>query len=96
MQFQKDEIIKNLPEHGWSLIKLEIPNREKWGTDTIDEILTVESVWRPIGFRAVISFLVHPMSKPERKKGDEVWAVRVSFGEEGNEILMRKGHWKET
>ncbi len=96
MQFQRYELIKNLPEHGWKLIEIEIPNREHWYRDWADEILTIESFWRPVGFRAVVIFLVDPMSKRERKKGEQVWAIRASSGEEYNDILMRKGHWEET
>lgn len=90
MQFQRDEIIKNLTEHGLKLIEIEIPNREKWTNETVDEILTIESIWRSLGFRAQVIFSVDSVSQPERKKGEQVWAVAVSSGDKSNDFLLKK------
>lgn len=44
-----------------------------------DEIWRLESAWSPVGARAYVTFLVDPQSSTRnRKKGQDVWAVKAS------------------
>jgi len=69
---QRKEIFAALPQTGWRLIERQIPD-EWW----VDELWTLESVWRPQGRRAFLIFLVDPQWDQARRFGEAVWAVAV-------------------
>ena len=73
MQFQRDELLSQLIQHGWRIAGEE-ENLEWWA----DEIWHLESEWSPVGSRAYVTFLVDPQFDGVRKKGEEVWAVMAS------------------
>lgn len=73
MQFQRDELIRQLIQHGWRIASEE-ENLEWWA----DEMWLLESEWSPVGCHAYVTFLVDPQFDGVRKKGEEVWAVMAS------------------
>jgi hypothetical protein len=73
MQTQQAHILEALSEQGWRVIQREIGE-----TGLIDEIWTVESVWRPLGERAYLAFIYDGQAPIQRAKGDNVWAVQIS------------------
>ncbi len=81
MQFQRDELIRQLIQHGWRIASEE-ENLEWWA----DEIWLLESVWSPVGCQAYVTFLVDPQFDGVRKKGEEVWAVMASPSKPINRI----------
>ena len=106
MKAQRDELFHSLPKHGWQVVEVQEFFNVPWVRDWVDELWMIESVWRPSGLRAFVFFLVDPESGRGRRKGQGVWAVRISnefndldvpyFGEEYEDFLIGKGHWKES
>jgi hypothetical protein len=98
MQTQRTELINRLPEHGWRVASEE-ENLEWWA----DEMWVLESLWSPVGGHAYISFLVHPLwDRPNRRKGEAVWAVTASLTKPGSRLSAEEGFtldlgqgWKE-
>ena len=98
MQTQRTELLNWLPEHGWQVAREE-ENLEWWA----DEMWVLESLWSPVGSRAYITFLVHPIwDSPNRRKGEAVWAVTASLTKpvdrlsaEGEFTLDLGQGWKE-
>ena len=97
MQTQRTELLNRFPEHGWRIAGEE-ENIEWWA----DEMWVLESVWSPVGSRAYITLLVDPMVGPNRRKGEEVWAVMASLTKtisrlsaEGEFTLSFGQGWKE-
>lgn len=74
MNAQRNELLAQLPAHGWDVVTTEDAMLEWWA----DEIWLLESSWSPVGARAYVTFLVDPMAPVERKKGQHVWAVMAS------------------
>jgi hypothetical protein len=74
MKAQRVEIESLLAEHGWNIAGVEDQALEWWA----DEIWVLESAWSPVGAQAYVTFLVDPQSPPNRKKGQDVWAVKAS------------------
>lgn len=98
MKAQRDELFYSLPKQGWEVLEVKEFHFVPWVNDTVDEKWTIESIWRPVGFRSFVYFMVDPQTSPSqvRRKGEKVWAIRVSSGEEYNDFVLRKGHWQET
>lgn len=75
MKAQKAEIESRLAKHGWDIVEVEDQALEWWA----DEIWRLESAWSPAGARAYVTFLIDPQSSNRnRKKGQDVWAVKAS------------------
>lgn len=82
MKAQRAEIQSQLGKRGWNIVGVEDQSLEWWA----DEIWRLESAWSPVGARAYVTFLVDPQSSARnRKKGQDVWAVKVS--------PVRPGDW---
>lgn len=106
MQYQKDELLKVLPEHGWKITELDEDSDYLFANAWwLDEVLVAESTWSPVGLRAYIFFEIDPQCNyRERKKGEYVWAVSVSLHLEPQhhqpnsyfDFPAAKGHWKES
>ncbi|MCM3869833.1 MAG: hypothetical protein ND895_03900 [Pyrinomonadaceae bacterium] len=73
MQAQRQELLIQLPEHGWRVANQE-GELEWW----VDEMWQLESLWSPVGSLTYVTFLVNPISDGARKKGEDVWAVMAS------------------
>ena len=71
--FQKDQILSNLPEHGWKLAD-RLAGEGWWA----DEVWFLESVWRPAGFTAFLTYLVDPQWDGPRRPSEGVWAIACS------------------
>ena len=71
---QRAEIAAALPDSGWRLAERQQPAEHWW----IDELWTLEAVWRPQGRRAYLIFLVDPQWEGPRRFGEGVWAVACS------------------
>jgi hypothetical protein len=73
MPTQHRQIEEMLERAGWRVAERHV-GPEWW----LDEVWVLKSVWSPVGTRAFVSFLVHPMVPAPRAKGEGVWAVCVS------------------
>lgn len=83
MEFQKQEIGKELSRHGWQIATIEVLLSDWW----LDEVWTLESTWSKLGTNAFICFLIDPMiADSNRKKGEHVWAVSASREMPGNRL----------
>ncbi len=72
---QRAAIESQLAKHGWNMVDVEDHALEWWA----DEIWLLESAWSPVGAHAYVTFLVDPQSSTRnRKKGQDVWAVKAS------------------
>jgi hypothetical protein len=60
MKAQRDLLFNSLPKHGWEIVEVEEFHGVPWVRDTVDESWIIKSIWRPIGFRAYVTFLVDP------------------------------------
>jgi hypothetical protein len=67
-------MLEMLSEQGWHLVRREVG--QIWYRD---EVWTIESVWRPVGERAYLSFIVDPQAPTDRTQGEDVWAVAISL-----------------
>ncbi len=72
MNTQQRQLEQRLKDEGWHVLLRE-SGPDWWA----DEVWAIESLWRPVGSRLWITFLVDPMSDPYRK-GPSVWAVTVT------------------
>jgi hypothetical protein len=97
LQAQRQELLKQLSEHGWRIATQE-EELEWWA----DEMWRLESLWTPVGAVAYVTFMVDPAVCDDRKKGESVWAVMASSAKplsrqtvEG-EFTVSLGHdWKQ-
>ena len=71
--FQKAEISKALPEHGWELV--DRSDGEEWW---VDEVWVLRSKWSPTAAMAVLTFLVDQLHEGPRRRSEAVWAVACS------------------
>ena len=75
MKAQKAEIQSQLSKRGWNIVEVEDDGLEWWA----DEVWRLESAWSPVGAHAYVTFLIDPQSSARnRKKGQDVWAVKAS------------------
>ena len=104
MSVQRTELLKRIPNQGWSVTSIEDgdfewPELEWWA----DEIWILQSVWSPQGCRVYLTFLVDPQAPIHgRKKGEGVWAVKASLKrprqwmwEEGEAYLTLGQGWQQ-
>lgn len=106
MKAQRDLLFNSLSEHGWKAVEIQEFHNVSWVRDWVDELWIVESIWRPVGFRSYVFFLVGKEPNRGRRKGEGVLEVRVSkefkdafvpeFGEHYEDFPINKGHWKES
>lgn len=90
---QARELAEALERDGWRIVERS-DDLPWWG----DEQWTLESTWSPVGFGAVITFLVDPQHADPRPKGEGVWSVRASTGraEESEGLTVQIRHrWAE-
>ena len=74
MESQKRQLEAAILENGWRVAEREAINMEWWA----DEIWTIESVWRPVGFKVFVTFLVDPAHSGLRRPGEGVLAISCS------------------
>jgi hypothetical protein len=70
---QQRDIEEMLVDEGWLVVGRERP--DLWW---LDEVWVLESGWSPIGETAYVGFIVDPQAASHRRRGEEVWAVRVT------------------
>lgn len=73
MESQKRQLEAGLLSSGWRIAECESTTSDWWA----DEIWTIESTWRPVGFTLFLTFLVDPQSDLQRTRKD-VWAISCS------------------
>ena len=73
MESQKRQLEAAILEEGWRVAERDAITTEWW----VDEIWTIESVWRPVGLKLFLTFLVDPQSGP-RRPGEDIMAVSCS------------------
>ena len=74
MESQKRQLEAAILENGWRVAKREAITTEWWA----DEIWTIESVWRPVGFKVFLTFLVDPAYSGLGRPGEGVLAISCS------------------
>ena len=74
MESQKRQLEAAIVSDGWRIAEREAFTTEWW----VDEIWTIESVWRPVGFKLFLAFLVDPMESGPRRPGKDAWAASCS------------------
>ena len=74
MESQKRQLEAAILEVGWRVAERDVIITEWWA----DEIWTIESVWRPVGFKVFLTFLVDPMHSGSRRTGEGVSAISCS------------------
>jgi hypothetical protein len=96
VQAQKQELLKQLSEHGWRIASQE-EELDWWA----DEMWRLQSLWSPVDAVAYVTFLVDPAVSEDRKKGEHVWAVMASSAKplsrqlvEGEFTASLGHHWK--
>jgi hypothetical protein len=83
MQAQRQELLNQLPQHGWRIVSQE-EELEWWA----DEMWRIESLWSPVGSLAYVTFLVDPQSNHQRKRGEDVWAVMASVARPASRLNL--------
>jgi hypothetical protein len=73
LKTQARQLEEHLSDEGWRIVQRE--SAPHWWAD---ELWTIESMWRPVGLKLWITFLVDPQHDGVRKKGEHVWAVAVT------------------
>jgi len=73
MKSQQIQLEKKLQQDGWRIA--ERSSAYDWWAD---EVWIVESIWRPVGYKLWITFLVDPQHDEIRRPGEHVWAVGVT------------------
>ena len=71
---QKRQLEEALLSSGWRIAEREPITAEWW----VDEIWTIESVWRPVGFTLFLSFLVDLVYSGTRRSGEKISAITCS------------------
>jgi hypothetical protein len=75
MDTRHNELLKQLAENGWSVVRREQNDLDWWA----DEIWEIRSEWAPNGLTIFLTFLVDPQWDDHRKKAEGVWAVGTSL-----------------
>ena len=75
MESQKLQLEAALLSNGWRIEDREAITSEWWA----DEIWTIEAVWRPVGFKLFLTFLVDLMQSGPRRPGEEVSSISCSL-----------------
>jgi hypothetical protein len=106
MKAQRDLLFNSLSEHGWRVVEVQEFHNVSWVRDWVDELWIIESIWRPVGFRSFVFFLIDKEPSRGRRKGEGVLEVRVSkefkeidvpeFGEDYEDFPIGKGRWKQS
>ena len=97
MVTQQRELEARLEREGWRLIAKE-PGDDWWA----DEIWTIASTWHPQGIQLWLTFLVDPQHDGPRRRGEHVWAIRLSSTrpQDVDDIplssVAMRGHWAEA
>ena len=73
MESQKRQLETALLSSGWRIAERETGTSDWWA----EEIWTIESTWRPVGFTLFLTFLVDPQSDLQKVRKD-VWAISCS------------------
>jgi hypothetical protein len=99
MSLLPQEIIRRgLERTGWEVIGEITTDLDWWA----DEVWMIRSLWSPQDCVAYITFLVDPMWEGKRRKGEGVWAAKVTASPattsvpEPNEAQLRVGKWTAT
>ena len=74
MKTPHQKLADHLEIDGWDIRNIHSDDLEWWA----DEIWELRSTWSPEGVSAFITFLVEPMSKNNRTKGQDIWGVGCS------------------
>lgn len=74
MESQKKQLEAALLSSGWRIAEREPITAEWW----VDEIWTIESVWRPVGFTLFLTFLVELVYSGTRRAREKVSAISCS------------------
>ena len=83
MRSQQRQIEELLAGEGWRVA--ERASQPDWW---LDEVWIIESEWSPVGDRAYVSFLVHPMAPIEPPSGLLVGGPR---GQDQRDLVVTKG-----
>jgi hypothetical protein len=105
MRSQQVLLNKELSASGWQLAARSRDLPERWA----EEVWMVESVWRPVGLQAFLTFEVDPMQHSglqiagqagrPRRRGPDLWRVACTRtwpedAAEGDRIVdVRWNHW---
>ena len=99
MASQKRQLEAALLSSGWRIAERESITSESW----IDEIWTIESVWRPVGFTLVLTFIVEPVYSGIRPSGEKALAISCSsirprtYGEAmGGPLIFLRPSWEKN
>ena len=69
-----ERLASSIERAGWAVARVHTEDLDWWA----DEIWELNSRWSPMGAVAFIVFLVDPMRKLPREKGQGVWAAGYS------------------
>jgi hypothetical protein len=96
MKTQQTQLEEALEREGWRVVE-RAANPHWWAA----EIWTIESLWRPVGRRLWVMFLVDPLLYKPGRTEQPVWAVGLnsvppeSLDRPSGEPIG-KGHWAES